>query len=310
MNIAYIVLAHRYPDQLIRLIHRLNNSTGASFFVHIDKKTKDEVYHYVVNQLQEIPNVYFLDRCVCHWGGYGHVEATLKGIEAIRKTTKPYDYVILLTGQDYPIKTNEQIKRALEEGGDKSFLDYSSLPIKSWPNGGIDRFERWHFHIGDRYFVFPEKYQFKHPLLKPLLDSVWSFLVRAFPVKRRFPQSFNPFGGSAYWCLSRECVEYIHSFVNQNRAFVKFFKHVHAPEEIFFQTIVMNSPLKDKVINDDLRYIDWSKPNPPYPAILKTDDFFHFSNSSNLFARKFDIAVDRNVLDMIDQDVLHKATNT
>jgi hypothetical protein len=40
MKIAYVVLAHRYPDQLIRLIHRLNTE-NASFFVHFDKKTDD-----------------------------------------------------------------------------------------------------------------------------------------------------------------------------------------------------------------------------------------------------------------------------
>jgi len=37
MKIAYIILAHKNPDQIKRLVLRLNTE-GTSFFIHIDKK--------------------------------------------------------------------------------------------------------------------------------------------------------------------------------------------------------------------------------------------------------------------------------
>src|SRR5689334_18627451 len=43
VRIAYIILAHRYPDHLIRLIERLS-ADGARFFVHIDRKAPAEVF--------------------------------------------------------------------------------------------------------------------------------------------------------------------------------------------------------------------------------------------------------------------------
>jgi hypothetical protein len=59
MKIAYVVLAHRYPEQLIRLILRLNTE-NTSFFVHFDKKSDDKIYNQLVSELSHLPNVYFL----------------------------------------------------------------------------------------------------------------------------------------------------------------------------------------------------------------------------------------------------------
>ena len=117
------------------------------------------------------------------------------------------------------------------------------------------------------------------------------------PWKRDFPPGLRPFGGGAYWCLSRECVEYVAEFARARRDVVEFFKHVDIPDEIFFQTVVMNSDLAGSVVNDNLRYIDWSR--GPRPAILEARDFEGLRDSRKLFARKFDVSQDVDVLDLI-----------
>ncbi|MGF1986665.1 MAG: hypothetical protein RMY62_002115 [Nostoc sp. ZfuVER08] len=58
MKIAYIILAHKYPEQLKRLIHRLNTE-NVSFFIHIDKKVEAKIYHQVVTLLKDFTNVFF-----------------------------------------------------------------------------------------------------------------------------------------------------------------------------------------------------------------------------------------------------------
>ncbi len=80
---------------------------------------------------------------------------------------------------------------------------------------------------------------------------------------------------------------------------LKFFKHVKIPEEIFFQTVLLNSSLKSRLRNDSLRYIVWSTSR--HPAILRKQDFERFMETDKMFARKFDMTVDEGVLDMIDQ---------
>jgi hypothetical protein len=95
--------------------------------------------------------------------------------------------------------------------------------------------------------------------------------------------------------------------MNQNRRFVNFFKYVFIPDEIFFQTIILNSPFKENVIDNDLRCIDWSGRGGFRPTIWCKDDLEELSKSAALFARKFDTNVDPDILDLIDQKILNQS---
>jgi Core-2/I-Branching enzyme len=301
MKIAYIILAHKEPEQLIRLVHRLNPEKN-SFFIHIDKRVDNAIYNEMKNGLDHFSNVYFLKRHRCFWGDFSLVKATIEGIDALDRKV-PFDWLILLSGQDYPIKSNLQIDRFLENNQGISFIEYFPLPNfkDDWgdENGGLDRIEYWNFVLFNRRFRFTDKpLDCSREFLIPL--PAWPLL---FAKKRQFPKGLNPYGGGEWWCLPRECIEYIHNFIHQNRSFVRFFHHVHIPDEIFFQTIILNSPFKGSVVNDHLRYIEWS-PKREDPAILGKDDFGEFICSSSLFARKFDVSRDREILDMIDRHIL------
>jgi len=68
-------------------------------------------------------------------------------------------------------------------------------------------------------------------------------------------------------------------------------KHSFCSEEIYFQTIIMNSPFSDKVINNNLRYIKWEYKNGSMPAILDEEDYEEVEKSNQLFARKIEYPV-------------------
>jgi hypothetical protein len=273
---AYIISAYKNLGQVTRLVRRLH-SDRASFLIHVDKKTDDRAYETLVTSLRSVSSVGFLERHTCHWGGFGHVRATLKGIDELDRQGIPFDYVILLTGQDYPIKPTSYIERFLESRAPSSFMAFSSLPSDSWsPRGGLDRIEGWHVRLYGRRL--------------------------SVPVKRRFPAGLRPYGGGAYWCLRRECIEYVADFVARRPDVVSFFRHVDIPDEVFFQTILLNSELRDTIVNDNLRYIDWTR--GVRPAILGVRDLDALRSSPKLFARKFDVNQDETVLDLIDRHLL------
>jgi hypothetical protein len=48
------------------------------------------------------------------------------------------------------------------------------------------------------------------------------------------------------------------------------------PDELFFQTIIMNSEHRHTVVNDDLRYLDWTR--EPAPVVFTRDDLPGSSN--------------------------------
>ncbi|MGD8457105.1 MAG: beta-1,6-N-acetylglucosaminyltransferase [Anaerolineales bacterium] len=296
MRIVYIILAHHLPEQLVRLVRKLNTET-AIFLIHIDKKTDNETHKKMVDPLKDYTNVHFLKRITVHWGGFEHVHATFLGFEMIQTLNLDYDYVALLTGQDYPIKSNQQIEQVLQDSGRRSFIEFFPLPNPRWAdeNGGVERINYWHFRAFGRNLVFLKRDHFIHPVSSHL----YSALNAVFPLQRNPPEGYELYGGSAYWCLTRECVEYIQKFIEEQKTFVKFFKHVLIPDEVIFQIILLNSPLKEQLVNDNLRYITWSSAANPY--ILLKKDFKDIITSPKLFARKFDSTIDADVLDLIDQ---------
>jgi hypothetical protein len=277
--LAYIVSAYKNLDQLVRLVERLS-SAGSVVYIHVDKKSDAGEYRRLGRTLAGRPGVQLLERHVCHWGGFGHVQATLKGIDALLASGSEFGHLVLLTGQDYPIKPLAEIERFFAERRGVSFMGYSELPSAWWsPRGGLDRVEYRHWR--------------------------WRGPHVRLPWKRRFPAAAaRLYGGGAYWNLSRACVEYVSRFVETRADVVDFFRHVDIPDELFFQTVVMNSELADSVVNDNLRYIDWTR--GPRPAVLEARDLPALRASPKLFARKFDAFHDADILDLIDAELLWK----
>lgn len=276
MNVVYVISAYKNAGQLARLVHRLHGGAATRFVLHVDRKTDDALYESMQKGLEDVEDVTFLPRHACHWGGFGHVEASLKGIREVLRQGWDPDYVILLSGQDYPIKSNAYIEDFLKRGDGKSFFLHFPLPMSNWTRGGLDRFQRWHWRHGRAHV--------------------------SLPLRRRLPLDLRPWGGSAYWIMSRDALRTVAGFVDSNPSYVRFFRHVDIPDELFFATILLNSPEAERCVDFRLHYTEWSR--PPAPAILTTEDYPQLVASTCLFARKFDDAVDENVLDLIDVGLL------
>lgn len=78
MQINYIILTHKNPQQLERLINRLD-ADNICFYIHIDKKTNIEHFKYLEKQ-----NVVLIDhRIDVVWGDFSIVNATLNTMNYI-----------------------------------------------------------------------------------------------------------------------------------------------------------------------------------------------------------------------------------
>ncbi len=289
MDIAYVVSAYRLPHQLVRLVSRLQGE-GTTFLVHVDARSGDEVMRPITEALGGMPNVHLLDRHVCRWGDFGHVEASLKGIRRIVESRIPCERVVLLTGQDYPITSTAAIRDFFAAHPDREFMEHFPLPRAEWDRGGMPRLENWHFWWGDRHVELS-------------VDALPTSVGRLLPRRRPFPSGLRPHGGGGYWSLTRRAVEHVHEFLRQDPGYTRFFKRVYIPDEIFFQTILLNSPLRQCVVSDDLRYTVW-RDGARSPAVLGVADLADLRASPALFARKFDTGVDARVLDLIDETLL------
>lgn len=269
MKPAYIICAYKRPDLLIRLVKSLESAPVA---IHVDRKS--DIFGTVQAQLSGLPNVTFLPRHLCHWGLFGHVEASLEGMEWFLNTS--CDYAIRLTGQCYPLQPQSKIQNDLADLNGRSIIATKSFPVAAWTEyerGGYQRIERFYFKFGNR--------------VQPRSIKLWT---------RTPPLRLHPHGGSSYWCLSQSCVDYVVTFVQAHSEVKRFFSTTFAPDETFFQTILANSPHKGELIDGQTHYIQWQH-GKANPAILTASMLPAAIASGAWFARKFD---DPAVLDLVD----------
>jgi hypothetical protein len=288
---AYIISAYKRPENLRRLVKAISGPDSC-VVISVDRKTPSDVFRQMKSDLETLADVYFLPRHRSYWGGFGHVRSTIKGLNFLAKRGIDYDYVSLLTGQDYPIKSPSEISTFLENNFGKSFFENFTLPAPThWgADGGMIRLSHLWFHSMRKVLKFPRD---RFPLL----------------CQREIPYGLAPWGGSGYWTLYREHADHVMQFIRSHPKYVRFFRRSHVPDEIFFQTILLNSPHKADIVNDDIRYIDWSDPREA-PKVLVKDDWEKLERCNDLFARKFDVGRDEDILSMIDKAKRHVRVST
>jgi hypothetical protein len=131
---------------------------------------------------------------------------------------------------------------------------------------------------------------------------------------RKYLGALDPYGGSQWWALTREACRYIIAFVQSNEGLSRFFRNTCCPDEMFFHTILGNSPFRSRV-RRNFTYLHM--PAGQRPSFLNSahvqrielldrpwiDD--EWGSGEALFARKFS---DDNLklLDRIDAMILRR----
>lgn len=280
MSLAYLIIAHHKPWQLARLVDRLA-AEHVRFYVHVSARTPAETYAGMRACLGARDDVVWVSRVAVRYLGFSLAEATLTGLGAIVGESVP-EHTVQLSGQDYPLKPATTIRDALAARAGETLLLHFELPAREWAdeNGGLDRLRYWHF---ERL-------------------SLRGHVPRLPFLRRRLPPGVRPYGGSAFCALSGEAVAYIVRFARENPKIVGFFRHALGADEMLIHTILLNSPLRDRIANESVHYIEW--PGGVHPKTLRSDDLPSLRDSGKLFARKFDDDVDGHVLDLIDRELL------
>jgi hypothetical protein len=278
MKVAYLIIAHNNPAHLKRLVDALN-SDDVSFFIHIDRKVTMQL------SFNGYDNVHILEnRVAVNWGGYSLVEAALLLLKAAYATDN-FDYYVLMSGADYPIRSNQYIQSFFTNNNMKSFINVIKMP------GDFKKFERL-----DYYHLEGGNSRERNKIKGYGLRSI-DLLIKYLHIKRKYPKEYSHYimyGGTTWWAFHRNFVTYLLNFLDNNPVFFNFYKHALFPDEMLFHTIIMNSPFRESVANG-LTYDDWTIDH--HPQFLISEKHLPIFNqelidgryglSMHLFARKF-----------------------
>jgi Core-2/I-Branching enzyme len=254
------------------------------FYIHVDTNIDISKYRF----LEKYKGVRLIrNRVKVRWAGYSTVAAIFSCIDEILNTGIEYGYINLMSGQDYPIKSAQHIYQFLLRNKGRDFLEYHDFDF--WtpdPYPRVRKYNMTNYDFKGRYVV-QKMLNFALPDRKP-------------PVPLKF------YGSSMWWTIAPESARYVMETVRGNSALERFFKHTWGPDEFVFQTILLNSPLKTRVVNKNMMFLK-REHGAAHPDILQKKDITEMLNSDKLFARKFDLTIDGGVLDLIDARVFADA---
>ncbi|HEY1580387.1 MAG TPA: beta-1,6-N-acetylglucosaminyltransferase [Terracidiphilus sp.] len=288
MKVAYLVFAYRNPLLLGRAIRKLSSKDSA-FFIHIDQKSDIAEFAEIQGE-----NVFFSpERIPVYWGEFSGVEAISLLLRQAMASPRHFDYFVLLSGSEYPLRSATYIETYLEEHRGAEFISLVKVPARGKPLSRITT----------------RRPQSNQPARRLLFRT----LAKAGLATRnheKYLGNLEPYAGNTWWALSREACREILQVIEKNGDFVKFFRDVFAPEEAFFHTIVGNSSLRGCAVGN-LVFEDWSEQGAR-PKIIDEPHFASwmvqnevklqdvFGDREALFARKFS-DTNLKLLDAVDR---------
>ena len=302
MQKNYLILAHKNPLQLSRMIERLDD--GASkFFIHLDAKTPIESFTACL----EGGHIRFIEpRERCVWGDFSIVRATIHLMEA---ASKEQGIFILMSGQDYPIQSQGYINAFLESNKGFDFIEIEPLEEKWKPKMVKDKLEHYHIlHSEERghsncYAPFAHCSVFQQ--LRTLTHLLKGRLSRKnFRLLCSLPKRVAPFerqyAGSQFWAFSERTFYTILNYIREHKAALEgYYKYTSSPDEIYFHSVLMDLVAKDSTIKlkEQITYVNYFRKN----NVFVTEDFDKLTSAKGkLFARKFDTDIDIEILNKLD----------
>lgn len=272
---VFLIQAHKDLDQLNTLVEQLRDEDFV-VYVNLDRKwaLDPAAVHPCARRVARRVDV--------HWGGFSQVQAVLHGLEQIVAETPEFDKVVYLSAQDFPLLSNARLKAALARLRGHELLD--TVAIGRAPG-------QWAAAYRYQYF-----YHYEGQGTRRLACRIANRVLRTAGLTRRFPAGLQPYGGSSWWALSRDCVAALLARVAHDPGLLRFFRSVASPDEMFFQTLVMNSPFGERVLNCNFRYIQWPPQGAPNPKVLDEHDFDRIAASTAHFCRKIDSRVSARLI--------------
>lgn len=265
MKQVFLIHAHKDLVQLNALLARLCDPDFA-LYLHLDRKWQVDPALVDRRAHQVAPRV------DVRWGGYSQVQATLASVRYVLAREPDFDKLVFLSAQDYPVLSNGALKDALAAARGVELIDTVPIGPEGWP-------------AAYRY-----QYFYREGSALPLRRAcaLANRAMRLVRRTRRFPAGLKPYGGSTWWTLSRACLAELLALVDARPELARFFRTVLCADEMFFQTLVMASPARSRVLAPNYRYVQWPGGAARNPQVLVDADFARICASGAHFCRKLE----------------------
>ncbi|XP_028414418.1 N-acetyllactosaminide beta-1,6-N-acetylglucosaminyl-transferase-like isoform X3 [Dendronephthya gigantea] len=261
-------------ERLLRAIYRPQNY----YCIHVDKKSPD-VFHRAVEKIVScFSNVFVASHSInVNWGEFSVLQSTLTCMKDLWERSKLWKYFINLTGQEFPLRTNNELVEILQKLEGKSVV-YGAQPPKNRHRGR---------------FIY-----------------VYNGTKRTKKRKQPFQRNFKFYKGSTYVILSRAYVNFtLHDQLAKD--FLEWVKNTGIPDETYYATLYMNTNFDKRFQNNSyrpprIRHVNWGSFGCHGKVVRNVcingiGDLTRITTEDALFVNKFHLDYQYLALDCLEQ---------
>lgn len=281
-RIAYIISAYKDAAHLFRLVNALDDH--ADFYIHIDLKADIRPFKELLGD-----KITFVPGHWVSWGGWEQVEYQKELLAAVIHSGIEYTRVVFLSGQDYPLWSNEDIHRYFDRHRKTEFIMGMSLCMNQ-DRKLCSKIANYHFF---------RDLKWRNLWLKNKLIAAARCLMQLTPFRKSDILWIGDieaeiYFGSDYWALTLPCARYVYdSLCKDYKDLSHYFKTCFVPSELCIQTIVFNSSFKREALLHEgsypglpgmtpLHYVEYGKT----VKTLTAEDLPVLRESGKMFCRK------------------------
>jgi hypothetical protein len=306
MRVCYFLQTHCNPAQVHRLVRRIKRASPAARIVIGHDFSGCDLDLAPLADLVDLADVeLFAAQPPPRRGRFTLLRPYLDAVDRLLARGADFDWLVYLSGQDYPVRPLAGYERLLAETEQDGFIAHWDIFSGEGPWGKSKRGVRRYF------YQYREPPPWAHPWLRrfswvnDVQTRVHFFFNYGTQVGVRsrsvpFRDGFRCWAGFQWHTLSRRCVEYLHGFTRANPGLVTYYERTICPDESYVQTVLLNSG-RFRLSGDNHRYVDYTGSRDGHPRILTLADQEAIAGSGAWFARKFDPGVDARILDRLDE---------
>jgi hypothetical protein len=275
--VVFLVLTYQKPALAERLMGRLADTENALTVLSHDPLGDRPPELPDSPRAMRVPNPLPVGK----WGSFEIVEAMIEAVRWVQEEVRDFSWLVLLSGQDYPIKSPRAIEAELLASDADAYMRWElATPFARRHQSD------WQRGMSHRYY-----WRVAPGTTRPV----------PIPRVRAYFDGVGIFAGSTWSTFSRRAVARMFEDPWLLDYLKRRFSRTMIPDEAFFQTLLLNRPTRLHIVNNDRRFMEFAPEHGyAHPRILGLDDFTMLIESDVMFARKVD-ETSAPLLDRLDE---------
>lgn len=272
--VVVAILSHRDPLLLSRLVNRVLEGERTVAVVHHDPRGEP-------HRLRESDRVRLVpDPEPCEWGRMSQALGMYRCVASARELVPDLEWVLLVSGQDYPAQPLRTTERFLAASDDHALLRHVEVSPTPQPAETA-----WQTRCRQRYLR-----RLRLPATR-----------RSVPAPRRppFGDAYRLHIGDTWVNLRRPAIDHLIEEFERRTSVRRYLSRCSNPDEALIPTLLLNGDARLRVVNERRRYIRWVE-GRPHPETLDHSDFDDIRGSGDFFARKFDSMLSAQLMNELD----------